>query len=277
MSLQSNRLLKRCGAVTLSDEAIRGPKTRSRRRTLVESLKAFGVVTVSAETQIGDAQLEKASAASINESPASPKKRDWIDGFEVLYKFAIAIIGTVWAVHAFGVQKDNLLLQLKAQDDSNEYQRQMSQAQFAASVVPSISDDPGVRRALAMSMLSTVAPRHAVDFSRLMAGANGPPSGGGTDMLEQRELESVFSAYLADARKCQDYQLYDQAAKRYIRTWNNLPERFVITYRTDPTQQAGETAIDGDLIDSAIRSYADGDSKTAVSRFSKAFRNVVVP
>ena len=281
MSIMPLRFLKRHGAITLSDEALDQPDASSEAPPLAEILRRLGVVSLSTEAaQMKGRPLAiaaKVPTQATEETGQASKKRDWLDGLDILYKVGVAAIGTVWAIHTFAVQKDNLLLQLKTQDDTFEYQRRMSQAQFAASVIPSISDDPVLRRTLAIAMLSAIAPKHAVDFSRLTTDPKASVATTDPDSLEQKELDSLFSAYLADARKCQDYQLFNQAAKQYIKAWNTLPERFVIADKEDSPRQQSESVIDGDLIDAAIESYKNGDAKAAVIQFSKAFKNVVVP
>ncbi len=274
--------LKRGGLVTVSDQVIRLSIGARTARSLVAHLRDFGAVTVSAQTAQSRGALKNTDSDPPSEVPqgkggSATKERDWIDRLDITCKLAFGVIGTIWAVHTFAAQRDSLLFQLKTQDDTLSYQRKLSQAQFAATIIPSLSEDPALRRAMAIEMLSGVSPKHAVDFARLASAPAESLRPSDLDGLEKLEFEWLFSTYLADARKCQDYELYEQAAKQYIKAWNRLPGRYSIKSRDEPGSSNAENVIDWDSMSKAIESYANNDFRRATSQFSRAFGKVEYP
>ena len=257
-------LARRLGAITVSEELV----VALDRSPAAWSFKA-GLLAV------GALALSPSSAGLSSEPQVDAQQssgRRWIEGFEIFYKFAIAVIGTVWAIHSFGIQKDNLLVQLKTQDDSLEHQRQVSHAQFAASMISSLSEDPNTRRNLAISALSSLSPKYGVNFLHVLADSkiSVPPTL--IDRIEREEIEHEFSTYLADARKWQDYQIAEQAARQYVKAWSLLPQGVTVRYQSDSSAEDGATVVDGDMVVTALRAYRSGNPSVAAKLFATAFK-----
>lgn len=258
-------LLRRLGAVTLSVQLVSAVKRTAPRPSLNTRLVALGALTLSASTATVRRPLPPSTAPQTNSAT------QWLGRSDIFYKFVIAIVGTIWAIYSFGIQRQSLLVQLKTQDDSLEHQRQVSHAQFAASMISSMSDDANVRRNLALAMLTSLSPKYAVNFLHVLADSQVPVSSSVIEHLEQQEVQHEFSQYLADARKWQDYEIPEQAARQYVNAWNFLPQRVTVHYQSDPTTRDGATVVNGDVIVSAIRAYRSGNAGVAAKLFASAF------
>ncbi|HEY6764295.1 MAG TPA: hypothetical protein VI386_05945 [Candidatus Sulfotelmatobacter sp.] len=197
-----------------------------------------------------------------------PPSKDWWEKFKITSWFIVAVATLVWTVVSWWLlqyhEQRASEKQAQAAVESRTLQREISGAQLATSLIPSLTKGTEPDRRIALLVLASVAPDIAENISTTLAQNAKTPGEKqlvqeATDISKQSKEGRDFLQHLENARIYQRFQLYGQADHEYISASGRIPSRF---------------SVDRKKIDDAKSAYSSDRFFEAARIFEEAFRGI---
>ena len=159
----------------------------------------------------------------------------WLDYFDTFSRVALAVIGASWAITSFYAQRaqneHTLQIQIESQQRALESQREISEAQLAANLIPHIKCADDEQKLMALLILDSASPRSAASVANALLKCEQPPAAKSAAQsfalaTSLTELRANFLRQLSDARQYRRFGLDQQAAGEYEKAYNILPVAF---------------------------------------------------
>jgi len=212
-------------------------------------------------------------------APGGPEKlgseggatRDWWNKFEILSKCVLSVAGlmlpllTVPLVRYHEERSSERQVQLQA--EQSRIQRELSQAQLAAGLLPSITKGTAQERAAALEVLSSVAPDLGTRIAQTLQAT--ATTAGEQQLAQRLEKSSRLNRSTQDftwqtdlAKQYRRAGLQAQAARAYLEAFERAPEEL-------------RKQIDAKLVAEARANYDRGNFAIATRQLEEAYQSLV--
>jgi hypothetical protein len=200
----------------------------------------------------------------------SKSKPIWLDYFDTFSRAALAVVGAWWAITSFYAQKaqneHTLQIQIDSQQRALQSQREISEAQLAANLIPYVKCADGEQKLMALLILDSTSPRSATSIANALLRCEQSPA---AKKVAQNfaltssltELRADFLRELSGARQYRRFGLDSQAAREYEKAYNLLPVAF-------------KTEVDHSAASNARKALESAQFAEAAAWFDSAFKKI---
>jgi hypothetical protein len=213
---------------------------------------------------------EPAPPSQVRQSKSKPV---WLDYFDTFSRAALAVVGACWAITSFYAQRaqneHTLQIQIDSQQRALQSQREISEAQLAANLIPHIKCADGEQKLMALLILDSTSPRSATSIANALLKCEQPTAAKKVAQnfalaTSLTEIRANFLRQLSDARQYRRFGLDSQAAGEFEKAYNLLPVAF-------------KTEVDHSAASHARKALEAARFAEAAAWFESAFKKIQTP